>query len=100
MEGARGGPPDVLWTQRPTQGSSEDVFHGHAEEARDRVGVAASTGSRVHGRTDDRPRCEHAADAMGPDDRREQGIRDYRLADEPLRRGAGTTVSSDLDHRS
>src|SRR5436309_1703605 len=89
VERARGGPPDVLWTQRPTQGSGEDLFHGHAQEARDRVGVVASTGGRVHGRTDDRPRREHAADALGPHHRRQQGIRDHRLADEPLHRGSG-----------
>src|SRR5437899_2521852 len=39
-------------------------------------------------------------DALGPHHRREQGIRNHRLAHEPLHRGGGRALPADLDHRS
>jgi len=92
-------PPRLFRPQGPPKGSGEDVLDGHAQEAGDRPRPVASTGGRLHGRADDRSRREHAADAVGPDHRRQQGVRDHGPVDESLHRGGRRPVWADLDHR-
>ncbi len=75
------------------------LLHRDAQEARDRARAPPPARGDLHGRADDRPRCEHPTDALGAHHRRQQGVRRHGPAHLPLHRGGRRPLRPDLDHR-